>query len=220
MTNSSSIQSNAAPDRLSIHSDQQTLTRYYQFHAKIYDATRWSFLFGRAALIDALRSRCRARRILEVGCGTGRNLCALTQAFPEAEITGIDLSPDMLAIAKKNLAPFQDRVQLRCEAYGSASVQVPRYDLILFSYALSMFNPGWEAAIADAHADLFPGGTMAVADFHLTTIPPFARWMATNHVRMNGHLLPKLRSHFSPAACDISPAYGGLWHYFLFIGRK
>jgi S-adenosylmethionine-diacylgycerolhomoserine-N-methlytransferase len=27
------------------------MDRYYRFHAKIYDATRWSFLFGREALI-------------------------------------------------------------------------------------------------------------------------------------------------------------------------
>lgn len=220
MTDIPSTSSNPLANMISVRSDQQTLTRYYQFHAKIYDATRWSFLFGRAALVDSLSSRCRATRILEVGCGTGRNLYALARAYPNAEITGVDLSPEMLAIARKNLARYQDRIQLRREAYGSNLTPKPRYDLILFSYALTMFNPGWEEAITNAYADLFLGGSIAVVDFHLTTIPPFARWMATNHVRMDGHLLPKLRSQFSPVACGIAPAYGGLWHYFLFIGRK
>jgi S-adenosylmethionine-diacylgycerolhomoserine-N-methlytransferase len=209
-----------SPGHNTVQTDQATLTRYYRWHAKIYDATRWSFLFGRAALIDALAARRRATRILEVGCGTGKNLLGLANAFPDADITGIDLSADMLTIAQRNLAPLHDRVQLRQEAYGAELQRQPRYDLILFSYALTMFNPGWEAAIAQAQRDLVSDGTLAVVDFHLTTIPPFERWMATNHVRMNGHLLPAMRKQFPPVACEIAPAYGGLWHYFMFIGKK
>ena len=34
--------------------DAAALTRYYRWHAPLYDATRWSFLFGRAALILSL----------------------------------------------------------------------------------------------------------------------------------------------------------------------
>ena len=220
MLHFSSIPSHMPAGQVAVHGDAQTLTRYYQFHAKIYDATRWSFLFGRDALIQSLSSRCRATRILEVGCGTGRNLKALAKAYPEAELTGIDLSPDMLHRAQENLTDYRDRVQLCHEIYGGTAVKQPRYDLIVFSYALTMFNPGWEEAIAAAYDDLFLDGTIAVVDFHLTTIPPFARWMAKNHVRMNGHLLPALRARFAPVACEVVPAYGGLWHYFFFLGRK
>ncbi|MEZ4622108.1 MAG: class I SAM-dependent methyltransferase [Caldilineaceae bacterium] len=78
-----------------VETDPQTLTRYYRFHAKLYDLTRWSFLFGREALIRTLPGCCRATRILEVGCGTGKNLMVLAAAFPAAEITGVDLSPDI-----------------------------------------------------------------------------------------------------------------------------
>jgi S-adenosylmethionine-diacylgycerolhomoserine-N-methlytransferase len=199
---------------------QEVLTRYYQFHAKIYDATRWSFLFGRAALIASLPARCRATKILEVGCGTGKNLRALAETFPDADITGVDLSADMLAIAARNLSPYTNRVQLRQEPYTAAPDAKPRYDLILFSYALTMFNPGWEAAIADAHRDLFLDGAIAVVDFHATPVKPFARLMGVNHVRMDGHLLPQLKSLFNPVACEVAPAYGGLWQYLMFIGKK
>ena len=51
--------------------DAAALTRYYRWHAPLYDATRWSFLFGRAALIRGIALHRRPRRILEVGCGTG-----------------------------------------------------------------------------------------------------------------------------------------------------
>lgn len=200
--------------------NHQTLTRYYQFHSKIYDATRWSFLFGRDAIIDSVASRCRATKILEVGCGTGKNLRSLLDAFPEATVTGVDVSGDMLAVARQNLAREGDRVTLLQEPYQGAADHHPRYDLILFSYALTMFNPGWEEAIVAAHNDLIPNGTIAVVDFHASPFRPFERWMGVNHVRMDGHLLPKLKAHFSPLACDVAPAYGGLWQYFLFVGRK
>lgn len=220
MINLSSLPSEMPAGQIAVHTTHQKLSTYYQVHAKIYNATRWSFLFGRDILIRSLKERCRATKILEVGCGTGYNLKALAQAFPEAEVTGIDLSPDMLRVAEQNLAGYHERIHLRQGIYGPERGDRPRYDLIVFSYALTMFNPGWEEAIAAAQRDLFLDGTIAVVDFHLTTIPPFARWMATNHVRMNGHLLPELRSRFTPVASEVAPAYGGLWHYFFFLGKK
>jgi ubiquinone/menaquinone biosynthesis C-methylase UbiE len=53
---------------------QESLRGYYRLHSKIYDATRWSFLFGRHRLIELVASHKTPTRILEVGCGTGTNL--------------------------------------------------------------------------------------------------------------------------------------------------
>lgn len=59
------------------------LSRYYRWHARLYDATRWSFLFGRAALIRSIAGfRAPPRHILEIGCGTGSNLLRLARQFP------------------------------------------------------------------------------------------------------------------------------------------
>jgi SAM-dependent methyltransferase len=46
-------------------------------------------------------------KILEFGCGTGRNIPYLKQYFPETEIYGYDLSKASLDIAKKNNAEIQ-----------------------------------------------------------------------------------------------------------------
>jgi S-adenosylmethionine-diacylgycerolhomoserine-N-methlytransferase len=195
------------------------IERYYRLHARIYDATRWSFLFGRTAILDAVATAATPPRILEVGCGTGKNLASLALRFPEASITGVDLSETMLALARGKTARFGERVRLFHRAYDSPLGNEPGFDLVLFSYALSMFNPGYDAAIAAAQRDLVPGGHIAVVDFHDTPLPVFAHWMGVNHVRMDGQLQPPLRAQFTPVADHLHRAYGGVWRYLLFVGR-
>lgn len=192
---------------------QAALQSYYALHSRIYDATRWSFLFGREAVIRRAAGFINPRRILEVGCGTGRNLRSLQRLFPEAEITGLDLSADMLRIAKTKTSG----VKLIQRPYDAPA---GGFDLILCSYALSMFNPGWDLAIQTAAADLNPNGIIAVVDFYHTEVQWFERWMRHNHVRMQGHLWPLLRQSFTPLSDTRHSAYAGLWHYGLFIGRK
>ena len=202
--------------------EQTSIEGYYRWHALIYDATRWSFLFGRTGILREVAKLATPKRILEVGCGTGKNLVTLSRIFPQAQITGIDLSETMLDVARRKAAPLGERIQLLHGAYGAAKTgeDGATYDLILFSYALSMFNPGFEAAIATAHRDLAPGGHVAVVDFHDTRLPLFERWMGVNHVRMNGQLRPLLQDRFEARVDRLETAYGGVWRYLVFIGRK
>jgi S-adenosylmethionine-diacylgycerolhomoserine-N-methlytransferase len=197
------------------------LTGYYRWHARLYDATRWSFLFGRTALIQSIaRLSPPPRRILEIGCGTGSNLLHLRRQFPNATITGLDLSADMLARARRKLAAHPARIALIQGRYDQPLDPQPAFDLIVFSYCLSMIDPGWERAVDSALRDLRPGGRLAVVDFHETRFHAFQRWMAVNHVRMDGHLLPCLNAHCQPLLQTPGVAYGGLWRYFRFIGQK
>jgi S-adenosylmethionine-diacylgycerolhomoserine-N-methlytransferase len=213
-----------APDRvLGIAPADMTaaLSRYYRWHARLYDATRWSFLFGRAALIRSIALLpTPPRNILEIGCGTGGNLLRLVRQFPEAAVTGLDLSGDMLARARRKLERRQWPVTLRQQRYDQPLYPEPVFDLIVFSYCLSMINPGWEQAVDSALRDLRPGGRLAVVDFHDTRFPAFQRWMGVNHVRMDGHLLPRLNARCLPVAQTLGNAYGGGWRYFRFIGQK
>lgn len=201
-------------------SDATAITQYYRLHSKIYDATRWSFLFGREAIIKHLVAYTAPTNILEVGCGTGKNLKELARRFPLATITGVDVSSDMLAVARHNLGWLSKRIKLIQAPYIAPLAAATRYDLILFSYALTMFNPGWENALAAARKDLALGGRIAVVDFHDSPFLLFKRWMGVNHVRMDGHLRPHLLAHFTPQVNIIQPAYGGLWTYLLFLGQK
>jgi S-adenosylmethionine-diacylgycerolhomoserine-N-methlytransferase len=199
----------------------QPLLAYYKWHARIYDATRWSFLFGRDHLVRLAAQRLPAAspEILEVGCGTGRNLKALAKAFPGAGITGIDLCQSMLRRAAKATAGHGSRLRLVCAPYGLDSLPFASVDLIVFSYALSMFNPGFEAALDAARSHLRSGGLLAVADFHATPVGWFRTWMGVNHVRMDAHLPPALADRFRLVHTEIHSAYAGLWRYFCWMGR-
>jgi len=196
------------------------MERYYRLHSKIYDATRWSFLFGRKTMIQRISAIKQPANILEIGCGTGKNLINLGRAFPYATLSGLDISASMLKVAHQNLGLLAGRVNLLKTAYDRPLQPERPYNLILFSYSLSMMNPDWNRAIKYAEADLAPGGLIAVVDFHDSAWPFFKRWMGVNHVRMDGHLLPELEACFRTQTREIHQAYSGFWEYFLFIGKK
>lgn len=209
----------AAPSHLPEHL-LSGLRHYYRFHAKIYDVTRWTYLFGRRSLIEQVAKLCTPSEILEVGCGTGSNLIALSRRFPRARITGIDLSEAMLGVARRKLASLVDRVTLLHAVYDRPLRPDRPFDLVIFSYCLTMINPGWDTAIECAHCDLTSGGLIGVVDFHGSPLALYRRWMWHNHVRLDEHLLPKLSHLFEPRFVQIRSAYAGWWSYLTFVGAK
>ena len=198
-------------------SQNQTIRHYYQFQSTIYDLTRWSFLFGRNDILRCFPKDFQPQRILEVGCGTGSNLKKLVTRFPQAQITGFDVSGDMLQIARKKMAKY-DHVLLQEKPYGYEAT-LPQPDLILFSYVLTMVNPQYSSLILQAYRDLAPGGKIAVVDFHSSAVPWFKKHMSNHHVRMDGHLDDLLNKTFTPRQFEVRKAYQGLWNYFLFVGE-
>lgn len=199
-----------------------SMDQYYKFQSKIYDLTRWSFLFGRVEVIkDIPLERNASIKILEVGCGTGFNTKILAETFPAAEIKAYEVSTDMVDIATKKVAPFGQRVQVVHAPYGQdLEGQNGQYDAILFSYSLTMINPQWEDLLKQAKKDLKVGGYIAVVDFHDSKQSWFKSHMGNHHVRMDGHLRPFLRDNFEPIVNKVRSAYMGVWEYISFVGKK
>jgi S-adenosylmethionine-diacylgycerolhomoserine-N-methlytransferase len=200
-----------------------SLVNYYRRHARFYDATRWSFLFGRTEIIRKVAQFSKPKRILEIGCGTGKNLLTLHKTFPQATIEGLDLSAAMLNIARKKTASAGEYIRLSHQIYDAALCQSANrntFDLLLFSYCLSMINPGFEDVLQCAVADLSSKGLIAVVDFDDSQFTWFQRWMEINQVRMNHQLIPVLTETFTTLICNVKPAYLGLWTFFYFLGQK
>lgn len=198
---------------------QNKMETYYSFQSKIYDLTRWSFLFGRANLVYEIPAIDPKSIIVEVGCGTGYNLQKITKQFPRNPIIGIDISSSMLRKAQKKVK--NPRLRFINAAYNAQILPKDReVDVIVFSYALSMINPDWSTLIDQAKRDLSPGGFIAVVDFEYSRFSWFSKHMSNHHVNMEKHLRPYLESQFHPVINESKPAYGGVWNYFTFIGQK
>jgi len=50
-----------------------------------------------------LIAKLKVRTVLDVGCGSGDNLAALKRAMPHLELSGVDVSPEALALAAKRV---------------------------------------------------------------------------------------------------------------------
>ncbi len=201
-------------------SSTSELHGYYRWHAQIYDLTRWAFLFGRTELIRHAAKQTAPRRILEIGCGTGKNLVELARQFPQARIVGLDLSADMLEKAQRKVAGLP--VSLVPGAYVTPVNAGEPFDLIVFSYCLTMINPGFDEVLKLCLQDLSPRGKIAVVDFHDSPWGWFRTWMGVNHVRMEGQIL----GWFEASGLQLGPvrvrrAYGGIWRRMeCFAGRE
>jgi len=141
----------------------------YRTQRHIYDLTRKYYLLGRDRLIGSLDAG-PGTQVLEVGCGTGRNLIAAARRWRGAQFTGLDISTAMLETARGSVARagLSSRIDLH-EADACCFTAVPafvdqRFDRIFLSYTLSMI-PGWELALEEAVGALAPGGRLHIVDF-------------------------------------------------------
>ncbi|NIJ16642.1 class I SAM-dependent methyltransferase [Sphingobium vermicomposti] len=141
----------------------------YRRQRHIYDLSRKYYLLGRDDLIAELAPPAGGA-VLEIGCGTGRNLIAVGRAWPQARLYGVDISEVMLETARKAVAKagMADRVVLvqgdACGFDAAALFGRQAFERVFISYALSMI-PNWESALRQAAQCVAHGGRLEVVDF-------------------------------------------------------
>lgn len=145
------------------------MDRIYRRQRHIYDLTRKYYLLGRDALIRELEPGA-GESVLEIGCGTGRNLIHAARLYPQARFFGIDISSEMLTTARAKVAKagLTDRVTLaEGDATDLDSVALfgkIGFDRIFLSYTLSMI-PEWRRALDHGAGMINPGGRLSIVDF-------------------------------------------------------
>jgi len=140
------------------------MDRVYRRQKHIYDLTRKYYLFGRDRLIAGLGAR-RGARVIELGCGTGRNLHRIGVNWPKVTLYGLDISQQMLGLAGARLGRGAVLAAGDATAFDPVALfRTPAFDHVVLSYALSMI-PDWQRAIAHAADLLAPGGRLHIVDF-------------------------------------------------------
>jgi len=175
----------------SLHAELMDQTYRWQRHC--YDVTRKHYLFGRDRMIRELRSQPGAS-VLEIGCGTGRNLALVRRRWPGAMLHGLDISAEMLKSARARLGP--DAALALGDAADFDARHLfgrDRFDRVVLSYCLSMI-PAWEETVIHACGMLKPGGSLHIVDFGtMEGLPRLVRrallvWLARFHVTPRGSL--------------------------------
>ncbi len=108
--------------------------------------------------------------MLEIGCGTARNLIKAARRYPEARFYGVDVSEEMLRTARSSVARagLAARITLAAgdaTAFDAASLfGTGAFDRVFISYALSMIPP-WREVVQSAAGVVSPGGRLHIVDF-------------------------------------------------------
>jgi tRNA (cmo5U34)-methyltransferase len=107
-------------------------------------------------------------RILDIGAGQGALSTVLLRRFPRAQLTLLDSSAEMLAIARQDLAAHADRVDIILADFtrsGWHKSLAPPFDAIVSSLALHYLPaPKRPAFFSRVHDLLVPGGWFIDAD--------------------------------------------------------
>lgn len=136
-------------------------------HAALYDAafrSRGKDYPGEAkAVIEMVRERCPgARTLLDVACGTGLHLQTFASDFDHVE--GVELAPDMLAIARRRLP----RVPISAGDMRTFDLG-RRFDVVTcMSNAVAEVETrdGLRAALRRMAAHLVPGGVLVIEPWY------------------------------------------------------
>ena len=106
----------------------------------------------------------KPKRVLDVGCGTGRSTVQLAQKFPEAQIIGVDLSPVPTVHSKPDNVEYVQGDIRQLMKSGDERFANGSFDYV-FSRLLSMAD--WRSYISEISSILAPRGWFEVQEFEI-----------------------------------------------------
>ncbi len=181
----------------------EKMDKMYRRQRYFYDLTRKYYLLGRDRLLKEIKIS-DGENVLEIGCGTGRNLAILANKYPRANFYGLDASAEMLKTAQKkinskNLSNITLKTALADDfSFDKTFCLDKRFDAIFFSFSISMI-PAFRESIENALGNLESGKSLYIVDFFdQNNLPVWIRkilqsWLRQFHVKYPEELIPFLK---------------------------
>ena len=150
------------------------------------------------------------RRVVDIGCGPGNSTGLLVRRWPDAEVTGLDSSPDMLEKARARLPEV-------AFARADARAWAPEEPVdVIFANAVFQWLPDHIEVMRRLMTHLAPGGALAV-QMPDNLAEPSHRLMreAAEAMPFAGRLAGAARDPLPPPSAyyeALSPAFGGDRH--------
>jgi ubiquinone/menaquinone biosynthesis C-methylase UbiE len=148
--------------------DVERLRRYWDKHSRTYD--KQMGFFDRKLFGDTRQWVCRQAvgDVLEVAVGTGLNLDSYPQ---DVRLSGIDLSPEMLAHARRRAEAGGRKVDLKVGDAHRLEFPDASFDTVVCTFSLCAI-PDVRVAVAEMWRVLRPGGLLLLADHVVSTSAP------------------------------------------------
>ena len=157
------------------------ILKSYKLWAPIYDLTFGAVSHqSRRKTVDYINSR--QGRVLEIGVGTG---LALDRYKSHLEVTGIDVSPNMLEKARRKVAEKKLSHIVRIDEMDARSMAFPddHFDVVVAMFLVSVV-PEPERTLAEMARVCKPGGEIVII----------------NHFARKGGILGRIEHFFAPHA--------------------
>ncbi|MBR5445201.1 MAG: class I SAM-dependent methyltransferase [Clostridia bacterium] len=151
--------------RIDLADRNRYMRKFFDEKAEGFDDVHMSLQESKRAVTEVLPDGIS--RVLDLGVGTGMELYALTERFPDVRITGIDISPNMTAFLLKR--PFADRITCIVGDFFETDFGT-EYDAVISTSALHHFDAACKAVLyKKIFASLRPGGYFVNSDRFVDT---------------------------------------------------
>ncbi|MEA5463599.1 class I SAM-dependent methyltransferase [Leptothoe sp. PORK10 BA2] len=135
----------------------------YDHLAKIYDQRWHSYVTNTLNFLKQWAQISPQAIVLDVACGTGEFERLLLQDHPNQQIVGIDISAEMLTMAKRKLQPYAS-VSFHQVSVTAIPFANEAFDYVICASSFHYFDTPLDA-LAEMKRVLKPGGKLIILDW-------------------------------------------------------